>query len=379
MSSDGSIGVDTTPQTERAKELLEGSRSVGTDSKAREDLYVAKAIEDRGLEVDIVGITESPKYQAVLSDNGSSTTQRYDSFDEAINTRSEGSRHFGINYSPTFHVYYKTPLEEIYKIGIPIKLQGYGKAELSPENRTFIESIWKSAIASEHHDSLSDISKNNPIRAQINPGDGFDNGKLIHGDTTVGFSDGKEVEVPRTDGDIDSQVNYCLIDSLERIESDLKSDSTDWYKTYVSDVHESEDGGTVYLEVPRPYRGSSLFPLHVSYDSSDPLWDVLDQAGGDIMDIRGMDVYIRNRGAVGSAYYEFSSNYGYEYVSIENIECQSGRHIVHISDDESPVETITSDVDFMWELGIENNYRKDNPEENPEAGSIINSFIEMLN
>jgi hypothetical protein len=344
---------------------------VNTDSSAREELYIAKALEEDYIEVTLVGLEFEDAYVSVylrpigsVGSRGSISIKEFNSSEDAIEYGRDkiNNRFFAVRYNPNIYLYYKTPFGEIYKTEINSKIKRR-RLYIKENVKEFLKKVFNELTTSQHHNQISDLSVRNPINLDLNPSKDLKTGTLRLGKKTVEISNTSSVSVPKTDKNISNRIKF-FVNDFNDVHTDLGDDNINWKKTYVSNVLENKKGDKICIKVPSNGR-EVIFPFNVSYDTESPIWSLIEKSGGDIINVRGSNVYIRPRYQIAKTYADAYSNCRY-YEPIEGYHAYTD-DIKLFQKENCTVDPIAVDTNYEFVLGI----RKDTKEtENKNANSL---------
>lgn len=345
--------------SENARKYIEDANSVGVGSEARDYAYFIRATEDGGLPVDIVGLSLEEFYIPYVDSNAMepmiSEVSEF-SVESMVSDYGDSSA-FAVHYSPVLSVYYRIPSGSVLHFNV-----GSHEEFSSPsrQGKEFLRKIMTEVQQSPHHSSINDISEGNAIDATIHPDECLTDGRIKINDVEVEVNSTYSEVVP---SDSISSRKLDFITSYSSTVSEmvytgyfLNSANLRWFWGYVSDMYESEDGEEVYIEVSTPL-GSAIFPFKLSYDVDDnPIWSIIEEAGGDLQDVRGMDVCVRLRSE--TVFYRteiISSDYSFmptEFVELEQPFSSDATTNWLFNSVSNEVEEVATDSDFIWDLGI---------------------------
>lgn len=348
--------------------FLKDSSSLTESSEINEEFYRIKAIEEGGLPIELVGVVPEVSYRSEFAFNSSrgriKTASKKDEANEVtrdfLNLDIERPVfYYSTSFVVDFEIYYNTAFGQTYKASF-----NQSRSRLSDRYYTNTEEILESIIeevdSSNRLNTIDDISSLNTISATLHPDETLTEGKIELNGSRSSFSDCEKVNTNKTGSQNSDAITRFVIGNNNETFGDSHHDTpSDWIWSYISDVR--EDGETVVLSVQTPI-GKAVFPYNFNHDTETPFWTLVDEAGGQLTSLRGMDVCIRTRGGYQKVYKDFDiRNAGYnnhEHPEYDrkntnqpvNTPNKDGKPLV--IDDPTDVNPVGVDAKSAWTLGV---------------------------
>lgn len=380
MNSDekSQLGTDDNLSS-HAQGYIEQTEPVSQDTWARERAFFVQAVEEDGLPVNIVSVSSTTKYRAVVMSNTEHRLPAINVTDEKFDVhnhenpigglfltheKTDDDTNLFVDYyayqpSPSIDIVYKIPSGKLYRH----TLTDYRKpSKISWEYRwtDVLEQLQNRVLLSESHDTIDDISEQNPLSAELNPKSDLSDGKLVIGSESIKLDAESVKTVPRNTS-TEQLITFLLQDTcdLSHLSNRYEGKGIDnWMWAHVSDVRENKEDEEVYLTVKTPYK-SAVFPFKLGYKTDqNNLWEIIEYAGGDLQNIRGKNFCVRLRGPAGIEAYNSVKQNRVRTTMIRDhtqpIETVGDDTISLFSYDDCTVEPIGIDTDYVWTLGIPN-------------------------
>lgn len=160
----------------------------------------------------------------------------------------------------------------------------------------------------------------------------------------------------------------------------------DWIWSHISDVRTDNDD-SVILTVETPV-GKAVFPYDLTHDTDAMFWELVEEAGGSLTDLRGMDVCIRERWWLSKEFRRKDiRNAGYsihEYPSYDKecsqqpIQKPNDENKPTMIDDPTDVRPVGIDTQYVWTLVVPPHGRLYSQDTNGESGGDSESLIASL-
>jgi hypothetical protein len=140
-------------------EDIEEMNTVNMESSAREELYIAKALEEDSIEVTLVGLEFEDSYVSVhlspigsVGSHGRISIKEFECSEDAIEYGSDkiNNRFFAVRYNPNIYLYYKTPFGEIYRTEINSRIKRR-RLHIKENVKEFLKKVFNTLTASPHH------------------------------------------------------------------------------------------------------------------------------------------------------------------------------------------------------------------------------------
>lgn len=378
------------------EQYLEDTETVGKESDARDKSFFVRAVEQGGLPVNIVSVSVEDKYRPIMSaslpngkheiecDTISDITRqdveayndesKYVQPERTLNGYFDRERkvaisYFSYDYVPTVLISYETPSGSAYQHSID---HSVGSARRQPyKDLVPIQALLEQVHASSEHETIDDVSPQSPIDALLNPDTDLTDGQLVVNDSATIALSADSIESPAQDTDCAERLEFLA--GKEPAYASQKLNRGNWYWGHVSGLYEKSDKDVVLLRIETPL-DSAVVPFNINHDlENNKLWKVIDAAGGDLQDARGMDICVRRRAPLAKVLNSVEQSDSAECVGglnqpIPSIEWDGIRLIDY---HESPVEPVAVDANYLWEIGIppENRFSVEHgtPEQDPDG------------
>lgn len=387
-----------------SRSYLNDSSPLTESSRINEEFYRIKAIEQGGLPIEILDVVPEVSYRPTFAlkppdgfvkISSSSKEENNEVTREFLNL---DTRHPVIYYCTSFFVdfdiYYNTAFGQTYKAC-------FNQSRSNPSYRNknaerILKSIMQEVDSSNQLDTISDIGSSNTIDAILRPDESLKDGKIELDGRKSSFSKCKKADYSRaTSNNSDAVTYFALGDNYETFGSSRGIMPSDWIWSYISDVR--ENGDIIVLTVDTPI-GKAVFPYNLNHDTEAPFWTLVDEAGGQLTSLRGMDVCIRTRSGYQEVYKKYTiGKNGFkcnEYPEYNekttnqpiNTPNKDGNPSV-IDCDVTDVNPVGVDEKSAWTLGIppHNRFERDRTskevkpdKEPPSSNNILNKITNII-
>lgn len=383
--------------SENAHSHLNNTSIAGYQSWAWDKAYSIRAVEQDGLPVGIVSVSVEEKYVPVSVVNQPEDTYKLTAHSTSSKSRSDSLladlmfssdnpsqyglsntempvklleedipvEFFGVLYIPEMSIVYRTPSGKLYKETIT-KLASH-RDSLELLQREHLETdFWKAlreaVLLSDSHDTIDNVSVDNPLDAVLKPNSDLSEGEILINDVALPV-DTKVVDVAVRNTDFSrvldfiSGQEYVSFDDFSV--SELFSDITGWVWGHISEIREDERNQTVYIVVDTPI-DTAVFPFTLNHDTdNNNFWKLLDHTDGDLQSLRGEDVCVRLRGQTTTYAGNLLMNQDNDDIRTsltgkynQPIKKIENNGIQLFSYDDCPVNPIAVDTDYVWTLGL---------------------------
>lgn len=365
--SDGQLQNEKEAQN-YSQSYLKNSSPLTESSDINEEFYRIKAIEEGGLPIEIVGVVPKVSYKPTFAFNSSRGRIKTASEDKEdtitkhfLNLDVERPVfYYSTSFIIDFEIFYSTAFGQTYMASF-----NQSRSSLSPRYRytntkEILESIIEEVDSSKRLNTINDISSLKTISATLRPDETLTDGKIELNGVRSSFSSCIKVDANRTGSQsADAITRFAVEDNYEKFGESCEDTPSDWIWSYISDVR--EDGNTIVLTVETPI-GKAVFPYNFNHDTETPFWTLVDEAGGQLTSLRGMDVCIRTRGGYETVYKDFDirdtgfSSHEYPEYDSKNTNQpidtpnKDGKPLV--IDDPTDVNPVGVDAKSAWTLGV---------------------------
>lgn len=392
----------TSEVTENAQEYLGDSSPVSSAGWARDEAYFVQAVRQGGLPVDIVSVSVNNRYQplpvvdapnykagmvtsqepleSITADLFSQITFSFENEEFQITDASEEKwrvEHFGFDYTPQVFITYKTQSGNLFRATVEKEIYGASDVNNRYPGQLFFVELIDAVELSDMHSSIADISQQNPLSATLEPETDLSDGLLTIDDAELSI-DCESVDFVEKSDACRSKLTFIAqttpaFSKYQRDDSD-EGQLREWYWGYVSDVREKPDGETVLLTVSTPLQ-SAVVPFNMSHDEDkNNLWKLIDHAGGDLQDVRGIDVCVRLRGRdspIAKAKYNHSNvrRASVDRNNIQPVKSIEKEGVQFIEAPPTDITPIAVDTDYLWNIGLPSKNRFEREHNNLRGAS----------
>jgi len=140
--------------------------------------------------------------------------------------------------------------------------------------------------------TVDEVGQLSSIEASFIPNEDLTSGRIEVGDEKSEIHNCEKVDFVPSTSNADSFVRFVVGNNYGSFSSDEEFD-VDWIWSHVSDVRTDNDD-SVILTVETPV-GKAVFPYDLTHDTDAMFWELVEESGGSLTDLRGMDVFIRER------------------------------------------------------------------------------------
>lgn len=381
---------------------VEDTEAISSDSQVTKKFYEIKAIESGGLDVEIVGINLKLEYQerAVVKDNNIPRSLRqvqntkinnlenadfsyfYDDYDQ----KNHQFHHQCVLFEPVVDVYFRTHYDDIYVEEITISKTGTSIS--NQDKRDFLNEIKKEIYRKQNLETINDVRPTESINAKLKPDSDLKDGKLEINKTELNINATKVKNVTFSNDDT-SIFNYICDKNVafkDKYDSYYDHFLRHWYWGHISDLRYDDEENNILIVVKTPIH-KTVFKFNLNHNTDSGVWKFINQNGGCIEDLRGMDVCVRERAGCLKIFEKKDLRISSSEDDIGKVESNQPIETLNkwnrteIVDSKSPVEPIGVDINRVWDIGIPPhdkfteehiNTEKNDQKENNGIISVIN-------
>lgn len=392
-------------------EYINKTDTVTRSSEINEEFHMIRAIEEDGLPVEITGVTVDTSYQADVafnSDRGRIRTahsEEFDSITEDYFSKFDDATvfYFSTEILADISLYYTTPFDQVYRTTFT---QERRRSKFTPSRydisiRKFLKCLLDTVACSDRADTVSDICDLNPVKATIYPDEDLTEGVIKIDDQEVTLNQCEKVDFSRNGSEkVENHIRLITKSEYNKRSEANRRYLSDWLHGYISDVRGDASDNTVVLTVETPL-GTAVFPYSLQHDTESTFWHLVNESGGDLADLRGMEVCVRRRGSYNLVYSKYDirdtgfSHHEYPEFNSKTmnqpIPTPNDRGHQLVIDGPSNVDPVGVSSDYAWVLGIpcsneETDHTEHNSEdkkktdkkENPDKNGLIGKINSLL-
>lgn len=347
------------------KSFVNDTVPVAQGSEISERFHQIKAIEEGGLPIEIVSIVPSVSYQphfaysANLGRVNTGTDEDIENINDEYFEKYDDSTvfYFGVKTLVDFKIYYNTAFDQMYRCHLEHKRQN----RWCEEGLSLLSGLLGEVDASGADVStVDDIGRLSSVEATFMPDEDLTSGKIEVCGEKAGINNCEKVDFIPSTRNADSYVRFVVGDDNQRFDSNADFD-IDWIWSYISDVRTKEDDDTVVLTVETPI-GKAVFPYELTHNTDTKLWRLVEEAGGSLTDLRGMDICIRKRWRLAEVFSKKDirksgypshcyPDYGKD-CSEQPIQTPNDKDNPTVIDDPTDVRPVGVDARHIWTLGV---------------------------